>query len=501
MAPCTGAGLDGLLLRFSPGMLVAMRTFFKATHYRISVYSAMKKSTAYILVSLLLFAACSPQKVINKQVRQSILQDPSLSKAHVGISLFDVSDNKYLYNYQGSQYFVPASNTKIATCFAAMKYLGDSLTGIRYLENDTAIFLLPAADPTFLHPEFKKQPVVDFLQKTTKNLYITDRDWKDRALGSGWGWSDYNEEYMAERSPLPVFGNIIRWVQEAPEGVQNEDPFFAPSPLVYSIPEVDWKVRFNSDTASKSFYVQREQAENIFHITQGTEKKKEQEVPFVTHGLQSALELLPDTIGKTVTRLEKLPLPVARLLAPNSELTAPNSQLATIHSQPTDSMLKPMMYRSDNFYAEQTLLMASYQKLGVMSDRQIIDTLLKTDFADLPQAPRWVDGSGLSRYNLFTPQDFVTILNKMRERFGMDRVKRIFPTGGAGTLGNFYKKDSGYIFAKTGTLSGVVALSGYLYTKKNKLILFSVLVNNHNGNAVAIRRTVESFITSIRERY
>ncbi len=468
---------------------------------RIMYIGAMKKSTGYILVSLLLFAACSPQKVINKQVRNSILQDPAISKAHIGISLFDVSDNKYLYNYQGDQYFVPASNTKIATCFAALKYLGDSLTGIRYLENDTAIFLLPAADPTLLHPEFKKQPVVDFLQKATKNVYITDQDWKDRALGSGWGWSDYNEEYMAERSPLPVFGNIVRWVQEAPEGTQNEDPLFAPSPSVYSIPEVDWKVRFNIDTARKSFYVEREQAENVFHITQGIEKKKEQEVPFVTHGLQSALELLPDTLGKTVTRLEKLPRAIDRLLTPAARLTTLNSVLSTIKSQPTDSMLKPMMHRSDNFYAEQTLLMVSNQKLGLMSDRLIIDTLLKTDLADLPQAPRWVDGSGLSRYNLFTPQDFVSILNKMREQFGMDRLKKILPTGGTGTLGNFYKKDSGYIYAKTGTLSGVVALSGYLYTRKNKLILFSVLVNNHNGSAIAVRRTVEAFITNIRNKY
>ena len=61
-----------------------------------------------------------------------------------------------------------------------------------------------------------------------------------------------------------------------------------------------------------------------------------------------------------------------------------------------------------------------------MNDEKIIDTLLKTDFKDLPQKPRWVDGSGLSRYNLFTPQDFVAILNKMKNEFGMERIKVIF---------------------------------------------------------------------------
>lgn len=460
----------------------------------IDVYWAMKINSLPYLGALLLFAACSSQKAIQKQAQQTILQEPALTRAHVGVSLYDVEANKFLYNHQADKYFVPASNTKILTCFAALKYLGDSLTGINYYENDTALFLLPAGDPTLLHPEFKKQPVIEFLRRTGKNIYITDQNWKDRALGSGWGWSDYNEAYMAERSALPIFGNVIKWVQEAPQDVQNPDPLFAPSPTIYSIPEVDWKVRFSGDTAIKSFYVEREQAENIYHISQGTEKKKEQEVPFVTKGLESALELLPDTLQKEVVNKN---WKITRNLQPMIR----SSQPRAIHSQPTDSLLRPMMYRSDNFYAEQTLLMVSNTRLGVMSDRLIIDSLLKTDLADLPQAPRWVDGSGLSRYNLFTPQDFVAVLDKMRQQFGMDRLKKIFPTGGTGTLGSYYKTDSGYIFAKTGTLAGVVALSGYLYTQKNKLILFSVLVNNHNGNAAAIRRSVEAFLTGIRNKY
>ncbi|MDF2190743.1 D-alanyl-D-alanine carboxypeptidase/D-alanyl-D-alanine-endopeptidase [Paraflavitalea sp. CAU 1676] len=454
----------------------------------------MKKNSRFIVGPLLFLAACSTQKAINKQAHQTILQDATISKAHIGISLYDVAENKYLYNHQADKYFVPASNTKIVTCFAALKYLGDSLTGIRYYENDTAVFILPAGDPTFLHPEFKKQPVVDFLQKSPKNLYITDADWKARALGSGWSWNDYNENYMAERSALPVFGNIIKWVQEAGEATQNADPLFAPSPSIYSIPEVEWKVRFSGDTANKSFYVERDQADNVYHINQGVEKKKEQEVPFYTNGIQSAIELLPDTLHKEVVaknwRATRSLQPMLRSMQPS-----------VIHSQPTDSMLRPMMHRSDNFYAEQTLLMVSNRKLGIMSDRQIIDTLLKTDLADLPQAPRWVDGSGLSRYNLFTPQDFVAILNKMRTQFGMDRIKGIFPTGGTGTLSAYYKKDSGYIYAKTGSLSGVLALSGFLYTQKNKLLVFSVLVNNHNGSPANIRRSVEAFLTNIRNKY
>ena len=189
-----------------------------------------------------------------------------------------------------------------------------------------------------------------------------------------------------------------------------------------------------------------------------------------------------------------------------------NEQLATIdnyngeineivHSQPTDSLLKPMMHRSDNFFAEQSLLMVSQRLLGVMNDRKIIDTLLKTDYLMMPQKPSWVDGSGLSRYDLFSPKDLVFILNKMKNDFGMYRIKNILPTGGTGTISNYYLQDSGYIFVKTGTLNGVVALSGFLYTKKNKLLIFSVLVNNHRSSATDIRKGIEKFIQNIRDKY
>jgi len=445
------------------------------------------------LVLIFFVAACSTQREISKAVQSSVLQDSALLHAHVGISLYNASDNKSLYNYQGNKYFVPASNTKLFTCYAAMKYLGDSLPGISYLENDTAIFLVPTGDPSLLHVDYKKNPVIDFLQHTTKPLYITDANWKDESLGMGWSWNDYNDDYMAERSPLPVYGNTIRWVQEMNENASSNTGL-PPTPSIYSIPEINWKVRFNTGVTRRGFFVQRNRDDNFYLITEGSEKKKEQDVPFVTKGINAALELLKDTVGREIINLSEAE-------GAHSPLTTDRSRLRTIKSQPTDSLLRPMMHRSDNFFAEQSLLMVSQAKLGFMSDARIVDTLLKTDLSDLPQRPRWVDGSGLSRYNLFTPNDFVMVLRKMRDQFGIERMKVILPTGNEGTLTNLYRQDSSHIFAKTGTLSGVVALSGYLYTRKNKLLIFSILVNNHTGSATAIRRRIEEFLTGIRNRY
>jgi serine-type D-Ala-D-Ala carboxypeptidase/endopeptidase (penicillin-binding protein 4) len=462
-------------------LFIKLCSFFRCSTFNI-------RYSIFLAGFLLVFASCSTQRQISKAADTVLFKDSGVQHAHVGISLYDPSTNKYLYSHNSQKYFVPASNTKLFSCYAALKYLGDSLPGIKYWENDTALYLVPTGDPSLLHTDFKKNPVIDFLQKTKKPVYIIDTNWRETALGSGWVWNDYNDNYMAERSALPVYGNTIHWVQEIAEGVSNEAQEDQ-TPSIYSIPEINWKVRFNAGIARKAFFVQRNRDENVFMITEGREKKKEQDVPFVTHGIQSALELLPDTIGKQITYL------------PEPKKQKQPVKLSTIFSQPVDSLLRPMMYRSDNFYAEQSLLMVSQVKLGEMNDGKLIDTLLKTDLHDLPQKPRWADGSGLSRYNLFTPNDFVALLQKMQKEFGMKRLQVILPTGGKGTLSNLYKQDSNYIFAKTGTLSGVVALSGYLYTKKNKLLIFSVLINNHTGSAGTIRRSVETFLTGIRNWY
>jgi D-alanyl-D-alanine carboxypeptidase/D-alanyl-D-alanine-endopeptidase (penicillin-binding protein 4) len=243
---------------------------------------------------------------------------------------------------------------------------------------------------------------------------------------------------------------------------------------------------------------------NAFSVESNEDEFKGADIPFVTNHFSTAVQVLLDTFKTefAIVGEDEKKKGVYYWESDNGDITQFHiNNWNPIHSRPTDSVLRPMMHQSDNFLAEQCLLMVSNERLGVMSDRKIIDTLLKTDFADLPQTPRWVDGSGLSRYNLFTPQDFVAILSKMQNSFSMERLKRIFPTSGQGTLRNYYNGDSAYLFAKTGTLSGVVALSGYLYTRKGKLLVFSILVNNHRAQATEVRRALETFLQEVRSRH
>ncbi len=445
--------------------------------------------TSYLILPafFLLLSSCSTQQKLSKELKKNLLNDSAFTNAFVGVAVYDAEKKQFLYQHNSNKYFVPASNTKLPTLYAGLKYLGDSLIGLKYTEQNDTLFLQPTGDPTLLHPNYKQNPVIDFLKQQNKTLIISNSNWKAEALGYGWAWDDYLGYYMTERSSMPVYGNIIKWIQQ--RNVEKKETGNDTSVSVFTDPEINWDANF-STKKSTAFDITRPRTENVYTIHEGKEMKRELEIPFVTNGLQSALALLKDTLHKDIVETNDQ-------ISKNSERSR-WTDFKIIHSQPSDSMFRPLMHSSDNFFAEQILMMVSNILLGYMDEQRLIDTLLKTDLKGFPQKPKWVDGSGLSRYNLFTPEDFVWLLGKMKDEFGLERLKLLLPTGNEGTLRNYYKDESGLIFAKTGTLSGHVALSGFLITSKNKLLIFSVQVNNHYTSGTAVRRAVEKFLQKIR---
>jgi D-alanyl-D-alanine carboxypeptidase/D-alanyl-D-alanine-endopeptidase (penicillin-binding protein 4) len=450
------------------------------------------KTLSIINYAVLIFlSSCSVSKQISKQAHTILLKDSAIASGHIGISIYEPATNTYWYDHDASKYFIPASNTKLFTLYAGMKYLGDSLVGLRYnIINDT-LFCLPTGDPTLMHPDFANQPVYTFLNKTHLPTLFIDEDLEIKKYGYGWAWDDYNSDYMAERNAFPIYGNLMKVGFQKNNVVNQHDikDSFSYYKLEILSPQLSTTgIKYHLKNTLKGTVIKRMQESNNLDVFfPGKEISLQTEIPFATDGINTALQILH----------QRYPW----VIPTSSTFNIQHSTFKILHSQPSDSLFKPMMHRSDNFFAEQTLLMASNEHLGYMNDEKIIDTILKTDLKDIPQKPKWVDGSGLSRYNLFTPKDFVYILNKMKNDFGLERMKVILATGGEGTLAAYYKKSAGFIYAKTGTLSNNCALSGYLITNKGKLLIFSVLANNYISSATPVRRAVERFLNGIREKY
>lgn len=425
----------------------------------------MKSYLTGAIALLLSLGAAAQPKNLRAWAQEDILLTKELKSAHVGISIYDPATKKYWLQYQDDKFFVPASNTKIFTLFAGLQLLGDSLPGMRFVENDTALYVQGTGDPSFLHPDFTAQRVLDMLSQTGKNIWLQPAVIKNKRFGPGWGWSDYADYYQPELNEWPMYGNVARIRMKGAS--YSMTPEF-PTELVYERPPAE-------------ALADREERENLFtlHIRSDVHAEQTFEVPFITGNISQLARRLQDTVRKPV-----------RIMATTAPLNG-----TVLKSIPTDTLFQPMMHRSDNFFAEQILMMASSLKYDAIDSRKLIGYLLDTLLNDLPHPPNWVDGSGLSRYNLFTPRDFVTVLDKMYKNHSKERLFPLFPAGGKGTLKNYYQALPNRLYAKTGTLSGVVALSGYLITKSGKTLIFSVLVNNHNANSSStVRRAVEKFL-------
>lgn len=396
--------------------------------------------------------------------------NPLFTNAHVGVAVFDPSTNKYLYNYQGNKFFVPASNLKIFTCYAAMKTLEDSLTGLFYtLDDDSSYLVKFSGDPTFLHPDFTTQPVFDFFSKHHNNLTVIAANWKNKRYGNGWAWNDYSAGYMPELSSIPIYGNTVNFLRDKNKVIVTPQ-WYKDSLTIYG------------NTQSGKYSIERNFYNNQFSLVSSSSIFVKKDIPFITSDLLS-IDLLQDTLLELINYT-------------NADIVNKVSW-QKIKSQPTDTVLKIMMNRSDNFYAEQLLLMIGNEKLQETQQGNIINNLQNTYFKDLPQQPRWEDGSGLSRHNLVTPEDFIWVLNKMRTEFNADRIKAIFPTGNTGTLSGYFKNLRGKIFVKTGSLSNNISLSGFLITNSGKELIFSILVNNHQSSTGAIKKAMENYLTDI----
>lgn len=432
----------------------------------------------------LFLLSCSTQKHIGKTASALLLRDSSLLQAHVGIAIQDPSNGTFLYRYQSDKLFTPASNTKILSCYAAMKYLPAQLPAAVVVDLDTALLIHPTGDPSFLHPDFNTHPFFDYLRAVNKPLLINGGNMNSSALGSGWSWNDYSEYYMTERSAFPVYGNQIHWYQQKSKKENPTYPGDSIDIFMYSNPEMDWPVQFGKP--GNGFRVKRDWNSNSFTLYEGKETSASASIPYITNGTTTGLLLLKDSLHKTIQVADK-----------QTTKLAASKQGTTLYSQPTDSLLKTMMHRSDNFFADQTLLMVSHAQMGVLHEEAIINKILATDLAAMPQPARWVDGSGLSRYNQFSPEDMVYVLNTLKAEQDWERIKTIFPKAGTGTLSSFKKKEKDFIVAKSGSMSGVLCLSGYLYSKKGKWLTFSIMINNHNASGAVLRKKVEAFLEHV----
>jgi D-alanyl-D-alanine carboxypeptidase/D-alanyl-D-alanine-endopeptidase (penicillin-binding protein 4) len=405
-------------------------------------------------------------------IRKELIAIENDLKEHTGFLLYDPASKKELLSYQANRYYTPASNTKIFTFYTALKILGDSTVAIKYdVQGDSLIFW-GMGDPSFLYLNtYNNGRLWQFLASRTEKLFFSSQNFQTEQLGPGWAWDDYPYYFSAERSPLPMYGNLIR--------VKKKDNSFAFTPTYFQL-----HFAAAQEPRGDEVLLRDMDSNQITHYP-GKGRQTKWNIPF-RYSDDLVAELLSDTLKKPVMVISQ-------------PITASAKILKSI---PLDSALRVMMHDSDNFIAEQLLLQCAAVLSDTLNPEIAIAYAKKNLLSDLPDHPQWVDGSGLSRYNLFTPRSIVSLWEKIRQTMPQERLFPLLATGGkTGTLKNSYKSDAPYIFGKTGTLSNNHALSGYLVTRKGRVLIFSMMNNNYTTATSEVRKRMEKILSTIHEQY
>ncbi|MGX7686113.1 D-alanyl-D-alanine carboxypeptidase/D-alanyl-D-alanine endopeptidase [Flectobacillus roseus] len=431
----------------------------------------MKKRSivGFVIGCVVSLTACQTSKLSSKKLGKLLSESSTFSQNHTGFVLYDLSEQKEIFNYQGNRYFQPASNTKILTYYVSQRTLGDSLPALKYVTNADSLIIWGTGDPSFLSPSMPASKVLDFLKNSPQKIYFSANNFTGKHYGPGWAWDDYNDDYASEITPLPIHGNVVGFKANGNSLIAN--PAYFQDKIV-------------SVKSANNFGVTRVESNNTFEIPQGKAPKAnfEQEVPFKTSN-KLTTELLASVVGKPVTLIDA-PL---------------RSSAKTLMSLPVDTVFARMLHVSDNMMAEHLMLMCGQILAGELNVKKGIEKAKTNYLNTLPDAITWVDGSGLSRYNMITPRDLVMVLRQMYQEVPQEKLFKVFPAvGQSGTLKSLMPKtDKPFIFAKSGSFSNNYNLSGYLVTEQGKVLCFSLMNNNFVKPMSEIRKEVVKILTEI----
>jgi len=402
----------------------------------------MKKIILLVFFSSSLFSQISTKKIENW-----ISKNNDLDGSVVSISVKRIDKDKKIVGIGNDIYMTPASNVKILTILGSIFY-GDSIPILNYKVYNDTLKISPTGYPLLSHPKYIDKDLGKFLKKFSHIIYHIPKIDLDK-YGPGWAWDDYNNYYQAERSEMPIYGNVIQAVKKP-----NGDIEITPD---------KYKIVFDFEQKKQ---IDRSEIENKFSINPSLFNSGDTIYsPFIT-SRKNTISLLENTLGiKVEFKKEEL------------------KDYNVLNSSQVDDVYSAILKDSDNLISESIAANISFRLNDTISVNNGIK-LIKS----LSKQIELFDGSGLSRYNLVTPKSIISSLHDIYNLIGFDRIKKIFPK-------NYIIQDEeDFVWGKTGTLKNNHNYSGYLITDKNRMYIFSIMINHFTNDLSKIKEAIVDFL-------
>ena len=462
-----------------------------------------------ILPSLLLWIiwstaiATNLQNAVDKLINQV---DPSIN---MGVVVVDLNTGENLYQRNPSRAFIPASNMKLFSDAAALLALGPDYRFQSQLTTDAtqldqgdlkgSIYLHLPGDPSLTQDHLDRllaQLTLWGVRRVQGNVVLVSNNSAVNAFAPGRSASDFKYSYGAAVAPVVLDENRLT--------VTVNPAYRAGVPAFVELNDKNASLLVNNQvkTATSSagcgidFSMDQDN-----HLTVkgciGVGQWAVQQRIAVRNPLRYAQDLVRLHLANLNIRLDGQ---VILGNAPTSSLL-----LATHVSKPINQLMADTLKPSDNLYADSLYLHAAAKLYGSPLNwpqaEPIVKNFLQQQTGISLQSAVLTDGSGLSRQDLLTAQQTVDLLRFLHNRFPLayEYIAALPVAGRDGTLQRRFRKPSqqGLLRAKTGTMTGVISLSGYLYTANSHTLAFAIFINKTPGTKPSVSGRYRSLVDTL----
>ncbi len=428
-------------------------------------------------------------KKVEKEINK-ILDDDYFQSTILAVDIYDLTTKKVIYRNQPKMLLHPASNMKVITTATALEYLGPDYnfetsvyhTGIvmdSICYGD--VYIVGGFDPDFTTEDLDTvvSKIKEFgIKEIRGDLYGDVSKMDSLFWGNGWMWDDDPSTDFPYMSPLIINDAAVKIVYRP--GIIGKEMGYELIPQTNFFSVTNESVTTKEDTSDFEITRNWLNRSNEISITGDISYKEEQDTVEinVVNSEFYFMYLFKEKLEKSsVTvrgKIDTLKLP---------EYSKP----IYVHKRKFRDVIKNLNKESDNLSAEMTLralaLKYDENKATAKNGVKVIDSLI-TKIGLNYKDYRIVDGSGVSHYNLVTPELMLEVLKYLylSSKANYKILYYSLPIAGVdGTLDNRMKKGRAYknVHAKTGTLSGVSTLSGYLLSKNRHRIAFSIFIQNY----------------------
>jgi serine-type D-Ala-D-Ala carboxypeptidase/endopeptidase (penicillin-binding protein 4) len=438
------------------------------------------------------------------QTVQSVASRYHLERYHWGLYVQPLAGTAPLANYQGQRLFVPASTTKLLTTAATLRQLGSQYR-LRTSIYQTAagvsqpgLTLVGRGDPTITIEQIKglSAQLKSKGWQRINQLNIGAGYFRGSSANPDWEWGDLSTDYG-----VPITSLILQ--QNALDLVISPQRAGQPTRYVWRnrLAAMPWQIDNRGWTSPSGT------ADNL--SVQGLLGKPWLQIngQLPANGSSQTFSVaMLDPIDTWRSQfqfsLRQQGITVDRTQLLSGEPPQGGVEVAAIESPTLGELVTEINHNSNNLYAEvllRTLGRAHPNHATSNSDTADLGLAMVrqrlTEIGVSPDSYRQADGSGLSRKNLVAPIALVQTLIGMSKTPAGQLYRASLAVGGvSGTLANRFKGSKNIIQGKTGSLTGVAAVAGYINPPQYQPLAFSIVVNNHDRQNSEIRAALDEII-------